>query len=128
MTHFLRNVLRLDALATGVTAFALAALAGPLSVWLAIPERLLFWAGISLVPWVAFLVVLSRLERVPLADVWTVIVGNALWALASVVVAFSGWIDANALGTTFIVAQALVVAGFAELQFNALRRAPLAAS
>jgi hypothetical protein len=87
-----------------------------------------FWAGIALVPWVALLAALSLRPRVPAADVWTVIAGNALWAAASVVLAFSGWIDANALGTTVIVGQALVVAVFAELQYTALRRVPLRTS
>ena len=128
MTDFLRNVLRLDALVSGVTTLALLALAQPLSGILAVPAGLLFWVGVGLVPWVLFLVALSRRASVPAADVWTVIVGNALWALASLVVAFSGGLDANAVGTTFIVAQALVVAGFAELQFTALRRALLTVS
>ncbi|WP_431267624.1 hypothetical protein [Dankookia sp. P2] len=59
---------------------------------------------------------------------WVVILGNALWALDSLLLLVSGWVAPTALGGSFVVAQALVVALLAELEYTGLRRsAPLAA-
>ena len=110
---FLRTALLADAAISGATGLLLAIGAGWLEPLLGIPVSLARWAGILLLPYAAFLVALARSESVARTSVHAVIAGNALWALASVVVAFSGWIHANALGTTFIVSQALVVAGSA---------------
>ena len=46
----------------------------------------------------------------------TVIAGNALWVVASFVFLFAGWHDPTTAGTVWTVLQALIVAGFAELQ------------
>jgi hypothetical protein len=35
---------------------------------------------------------------------------------------FTGWVDPTGIGQAFVVFQALVVAGFAEMQYLALRR------
>jgi hypothetical protein len=51
-----------------------------------------------------------------------VIVTNALWAAASVVLLLSGWVAPTALGYAFVIAQAAVVAVFGELQYTGLRR------
>ncbi|WP_204350433.1 hypothetical protein, partial [Klebsiella pneumoniae] len=64
VTPFLRNVLLLDAVATGATAvlaLAGASLLGPL---LGIPSGLLFWAGVALVPFVAMVFAVSRRQTV----------------------------------------------------------------
>ena len=45
-----------------------------------------------------------------------------LYALASIVLPFSGWIAPNALGVAVILAQAVAVGVFAELQYMGLRR------
>ncbi len=125
-SDFLRLVLLVDALASGATALAMVALSGALAEWLHLPASLLFWAGLALLPWVAFVAVLSRRARIPSADVWTVIAGNALWAIGCLALAFAA--GPSVLGEVFLIAQALVVGAFAELQFMGLRRAPLAAS
>ena len=125
-SDFLRAVLIVDAIATGATALAMAALSGPLAGWLHLPAALLFWAGAALVPWVAFVASLSRRALIPARDVRAVVVGNALWAVGCVTLALAG--GASALGVAFLLVQALVVAAFAELQVVGLRRAPLTAS
>lgn len=122
----LRLVLLVDAVASGATALSMAALPGLLSEWLHLPAQLLFWAGVALVPWVAFVAVLSRRARIPSADVRIVIAGNALWAAGCVALAFLG--GPSALGVAFLLAQALVVFAFAELQLVGLRRSTLVAS
>ena len=54
--------------------------------------------------------------------VWTIIVGNAVWALDCLALALLGFVEPSALGVVFLIAQAAAVAGFAELQYFGLRR------
>lgn len=57
------------------------------------------------------------------------IIGNALWLLQSLAVALSDWIAPTTLGYAFVLAQAMAVGVFAELQFIGVRKAmPLAAA
>jgi len=51
-----------------------------------------------------------------------VILINALWVAASIVLLLSGWVAPNALGTVFVIVQALAVAVFADLQYLGVRR------
>jgi hypothetical protein len=124
---FLRTALLADAAISGATGLLLAIGAGWLEPLLALPTPLARWAGLALLPYAGFLLVLARSESVARSAVLAVIVGNALWALASVALVVSGAIDPNALGTAFVVAQAVVVAAFAEAQLVGLRRSAVAA-
>jgi hypothetical protein len=124
---FLRTALLADAAISGATGFLLAIGAGWLEPLLAVPVSLARWAGIALLPYAAFLFVLARSASLSRSAVLAVIAGNALWALASVALVVSEAIDPNALGTAFVVAQAVVVAGFAEAQLVGLRRSAVAA-
>lgn len=122
VTPFLRNVLLLDAVATGATAvLALggASLLGPL---LDIPSALLFWAGVALVPFVAMVFAVSRRQTVSRAMVVEIIAINVLWVVASFGLLVSGAVSPNLLGIAFVSAQAVAVALFAELQYVGLRR------
>jgi hypothetical protein len=47
---------------------------------------------------------------------------NVIWVVASILVLVSGAIAPTALGIAFVIFQAIVVAGFADLQFTGLRR------
>lgn len=124
VTPFLRNVLLLDAVATGSTAvlaFGGASLLGPL---LDIPSALLFWAGVALVPFVAMVFAVSRRQTVSRAMVVEIIAINVLWVVASFGLLVSGAVSPNLLGIAFVSAQAVAVALFAELQYVGLRRQP----
>jgi hypothetical protein len=48
-----------------------------------------------------------------------------LWALDSVLLLVSGWIEPTVLGEMFVLGQALIVAVLAELEFLGLRRSTL---
>jgi hypothetical protein len=61
-------------------------------------------------------------DRPVAAAVRIVVAGNLLWTAASVAVA-AGDGTLTTIGTVWVVLQALVVAGFAVLQFAGLRRA-----
>jgi hypothetical protein len=119
---FLRGALLFDAVASGATALLVLAAAGILADLLALPAALLRSAGLVLIPYVAFVAYLGMREQAPRAAVWAVIVMNALWAAASLLLLVSGWIAPNALGHAFVIGQALLVALFGWLQYVALRQ------
>lgn len=119
----LRRVLLLDALSCVAMGALLLVAPGALAPWLGLPPALMRGAALVLLPFAALLVWTARRPRIPAGLAWTVVVGNALWALDSLVLPLTGWIDATALGVAFVVAQGAVVAGFAGLEAVGLRRA-----
>ena len=119
---FLRRALTADAVLTGTTALMLVAAAGMLENLLGLPAAFLRGAGLSLVPFTALLVYLLRRESLPRGAIWFVIACNALWAIDSILLLFTNWVDPTLVGQVFVVFQALVVALFAEVQYVALRR------
>jgi hypothetical protein len=125
---FLRKSLLLDAAASGATALLLIAGAGLLDGLLGLPVALMREAGLILVPFVAFVAWVGTREDVARGAVWTIIAANALWVAASIGLLVSGWVAPTALGYAFVIAQAAVVALFAELQYAGLKRPqPIAA-
>ena len=128
---FLRRALVLDAVASGATALMMIAGAGLVEGLLGLPAALLRGAGIVLVPYVAFVIYTGTRETISLPAVWAIIVANALWAAASALLLVSGWVAPTALGTAFVIAQAVIVALLGELQYMGLRRGvnrPIAAA
>jgi hypothetical protein len=119
----LRGALVLDALVTGANGAVYLVAAGPLEDLLGVSAAWLRGAGAILL---AFAAVVWAASRGPAARAVPAIVAvNALWALASVALAIAGWQDPTTAGTVWIVLQAIVVAGFAELQTIGLRGAVL---
>lgn len=119
---FLRHVLVVDALVSGAAGLVMIAGAGLLAPLLGLPQLLLTIAGAVMIPWLAALVVLSRMVLIPRAAVRAVVATNIVWVLgsAAALIAFSP----SALGYAFVIAQALAVGLFAELQVLALKREP----
>lgn len=122
---FLRRALLADAVASAGTGLLLAFGAGMLDSLLGLPTLLLREAGIFLLPYAAFVGWMGTRARLPESLVWLVIVGNALWTVASV--ALFVWTQPTALGYAFVLGQAVVVGIFAELQYMGLKR-PLEAT
>jgi hypothetical protein len=118
----LRRALVLDAVVTGACALPLAFGGRMLAGLLGLPASLLTSAGVGLIVYTAFLVWLLRRDTLPRGAVWFVIAGNALWAIDSVLLLFTNWIDPTVIGQAFVVFQAVVVAVFAEAQYVGLRR------
>jgi len=116
---FLRNTLLLDAATCVATGALLSLGSGPLSTLLGLPAALLFYAGLSLFPIAAFMLWTSLARPAP--AVWIVILGNAGWVLASVVVLFG--FSPTVLGYVFVIVQAAAVALLAELEYAGLRKA-----
>jgi hypothetical protein len=121
----LRKALLADALLSGFTGLALAFAAAPLSTPLGLAVGLLRWSGIILVPFAAFVARLATRERLQRPVVFAVVACNALWALDSVLLLVTGWVEPTILGEVFVVAQATVVAVLAELEFIGLRRSTM---
>jgi hypothetical protein len=121
-SHFLRRALLVDAAITGAAAVLLVAGAPILQDLLGLRPALLRGAGLSLIPFTALLWYLLRADPLPRGAVWLVVACNAIWALDSIALLFTGWVDPTGIGQAFVVFQALIVAGFAEMQYLGLRR------
>ena len=124
----LRRALLVDAVATAGMGALLAAAPGAfaLDALLGLPVALLRGAGLALLPFAALLAWVARRPRLPARPAWTLVIVNVLWAIDSVVLPLTGWIDPTALGAAFVVAQGLIVAAFAWIEWTGLRRATLA--
>lgn len=119
---FLRRVLGLDAVASGATGLLLAFGSGLLEDVLGLNAAFTQPAGLFLVAWSLGVAALALQARPARPLVMAVIAVNALWAIESVMTLVLGWLQPNALGVAFVLAQAAVVAGFAGLQIFAIRR------
>ena len=127
-TPFLRLVLLGDAAASGATGLLLAAAAGPLAPLLGLSAPLLRDAGLVLLPYAAFVAWAGTRDRPPRWAVRAAVVINLLWAADSALLLAAGPVSLAALGTAFVLAQALVVLGFAVMQWSALGRAEAGAT
>ena len=119
----LRTALEADALVTGANGLAYLALAGPVGDLLGLSETLLRGTGAFLLLFAAAVYATSRRSPIPSRPVRAIAAANVLWAAGSLVVALAGLGTPETAGVVWIVLQAVVVAGFAELQLLGLRRA-----
>ena len=118
--NFLRAVLWADAIASGATGLVMVAGAGLLESLLGLPSALTREAGLILVPYAALVAVVAARTQISRAAVWVFIVANAAWAVGSIGLLLGG-LAPTALGYAFVIAQALVVAVLAELQYAGVR-------
>lgn len=122
MSRTLFTVLVVDAIVSGAAGVALVGGSFFLASILGLPPALMLWAGIALAPWTAGLLLMSRQTRISKALVWAVIIANLAWVAGSLFVAFGPAVAPTLFGKVFIVAQAVTVALFAELQALGLKR------
>ncbi len=121
----LRRFLALDAAVTGVNGLAYVAASGPLGRLLGIDAAVLLGLGVFLTLFAAQVGYLASRRQPPRLPVKLVIEANLLWAVLSVA-ALALWFEPSAAGAVWIPLQALTVAGFAVLQWSALRVAAAA--
>lgn len=120
----LRAALNLDAAASGLLGILLAALGWTVLVeLLGYPAGLLVPVGFFLVAYAGWLRYLATRPAVPRTGAGTVITGNLLWVVASLVLVLAGWFEPTGLGAGFVLVQAGAVAGFGLLQYRGLRSA-----
>lgn len=120
---WLLRALWIDVLFSGVAGVAMGAGHTLLATVLGLPEGLLIGAALVCLVWAAALVALARRPHIARPLVWGVVLGNGAWVAASIALLTFGWVQPSGLGTAFLVAQAVAVGVFAELQWWAMRRA-----
>ncbi len=124
---FLRRVLALDSASCALIGLMLCLGAAPLSGLFGLGERLLFGAGLLLLPLAAFIAWLASRPSPPSPLVWLVIVGNVAWTAESLLLISTESARITALGTAFVAGQAIAVLGLALLEYVGLRRMRAAA-
>jgi len=125
-SEFLRRALLADAVVSGATAAALVAFAGVLEALFGVSATLLRYVGLILLPFAAVVLAFALRSGITRRSMQVIIVCNALWAVDSILLLFTGWLEPTLVGYAFIAGQALIVAAFAELQYVGLRRSALA--
>ena len=123
MSRLLRIALLADAAATAATGLLLVVFSAPFETLLGLPATLSRTIGLGLLPYAALVAYLGTRAQIGRASVWAVIVCNLFWVVDSALLLMGNWIDPTPLGVAFVIAQAIAVAGFADLQFIGLRRA-----
>jgi hypothetical protein len=113
--------IRLDALMSGASGLLAAAGATALDGVLGVSTTFLVALGVFLLAYAGGLLALAR-AGAPTLGVWAVIVGNALWVVASVVTVLADWLTLTTAGTVVTLVQAAAVALIAETQLVGLRR------
>lgn len=121
-SSLLRRALFADAVVSGVAGFVMLAGADLFADLMALPAGLVRYAGLILLPFALWVGWLSRQEQISRAAVAGVLAINLVWGVESMAILAFGWIAPNALGTGFVVAQALIVAGFGAVQVAGMRR------
>lgn len=122
---FLQRILLADGVVSGAAGLVMILGGAWLSPILSLPGQLLLIAGFILLPWMTALIALARADSPSRAAVRAVIAINLAWVAASVVVLFVT--APSVFGYAFVIAQAVAVGVFAELQIIALKRTATAA-
>ncbi len=120
--NLLRLALIADAVASGATGLLLLVGAGFLAGILGLPQELLRYAGLVLVPFVAFVAFVGTRAEISRPAAALIVVVNAAWVVGSIALLLSGWVAPTVLGYAFVLAVAVAVAVLAELQWIGLRR------
>jgi len=118
----LRFALTLDAVVTGANGAAYLVAAGALDDLLGVPTGLLRGIGTFLMVYALALGAVRTPRSISRPLAYGVVAVNAAWTLGSITVVIAGWHSPTVTGSIWIVMQAVVVAGFAELQLVGLRR------
>jgi hypothetical protein len=126
-TTFLRRILALDAASCALLGGLLVLDAAALSTLFGLGERLLFGAGLLLLPLAAFIFWLASRPAPPSLLVWLVIVGNVAWTAESFLLIATESARITPLGTAFLAGQAAAVLVVALLEYAGLRRMQAAA-
>ena len=119
MIKRLQLLLAVDAATCAGMGTLLLAAAAPVASLTALPQPLLSGAGAVLLPIAAFMAWFARARAVPRWAATIIVLGNAGWVLASVALPILGVVTPNALGWTFVLVQAAVVAVLAKLEYAA---------
>jgi hypothetical protein len=120
--RFLRLALRIDAIGTAATGLLMAAGGSAVDTLTGIPAIAMHIIGAFLVIFAGAVGVLSTRRTINRKAVWAVILVNAVWIIDSVVTLAATVWPVTTPGMIAIIAIAVVVAVFAELEYLGLRR------
>lgn len=127
VSKFLRYVLFADAATCAGCGLLLTAGGALLQNLTGLPVSLMFYAGLSLFPFAAFLVYAATRKSISKTAVWAIIGINLLWTIDSFLLLVSGYVEPTAFGYAFVILQALGVLMFAELEFIGMRKSEIIA-
>ncbi len=118
----LRFALLADAVASGATGLMMITGADLLTGLLGLPVSVMRYAGLVLVPYVAFVAFIGTRQHISHGAVKAIVAMNIAWVLGSAGLLAGGFVAPTALGYAFVIVQAVAVGVFAELQIIGLRR------
>lgn len=127
-SRLLTFALVVDAIGSGASALLQLGLPDALARQLHLPAPLMLGTGAFMLAYAATLAWLARRERLPVAVITVIAVGNLAWALACAAVAASavGGLDPSGPGIAYLALQGAAVTAFAVLQAMGLRRSAVA--
>jgi hypothetical protein len=97
--------------------------------WLAaqfgnLPPLVIAIMGVGLLGYAAALFYVTQQARITRAQALTFVLADAAWVVGSVVLLATGWLPMTTIGWWLEAIVAVIVAGFAELQFVGMQRLP----
>lgn len=125
-SRFLRRALQADAIFSGLSGALALVDAAPIAALLgfATPAatRVVMAIGVGLLLWAALAFWISTRPQPSRGLVFTIIEGNLLWVLATIILLVSGWLPFSTTGNWAIAIVADVVGLLALLQYVGWRR------
>lgn len=118
---WLRTVLWVDGITGLVSGLMGLAASDFQATLLGLPAALVQVSGVVVLGFVALIALLLAQPQPPRWGLRALVVGNALWVVASVVVVELQWPTLNALGVAYVLLQAAFVGVLAGLQFKAMK-------
>lgn len=120
--HLLRTALRIDSWSTCAFGVVLLAGGGWLSGPLGLPVTWSLPFGVAMLGGAAALALLAGYPQIPAGPTLAVVAGNALSAVALLLLACTDVLPLTGLGVVFLLVGALTVACYAVVEYAGLRR------
>jgi len=117
-----RLALKLDGVVTGLNGLSYLALATALDSFLGFDTAVQYPVGVFLLVYGIGVLTLGLRETINRGFLRLVMVANLAWTVLSIVVLATDALTPTGVGQVWIVLQALVVGGFAALQYVGLKR------
>ena len=122
VSSWLRWALAADAVVSASAGLVLVVFSSPLSQLFNLPAAWPLGVGLFCLAYAALVGSAARRSSLPAWVAWTIAVGNALWALDSVLLIALDWLQPSQIGSAFVLTQAAIVFALAEWQYLGLRR------
>lgn len=122
ISSFLRFALVLDATVSLISAFLLILGGNYLAKLLGLTTDFIFYAGLSLFPFIGLLIYTATRKSISKTVVWLIIALNLIWTIDSFLLLISGYVTPTTFGYIFVIFQAIAVLIFAELEFIGMRK------